>query len=128
MAEGENVASERPRVEAEKGRIRAERARIANERAKAQTESAEDKLHFLDYWRVVKKRKEIIIAILVIVVSCTFVYSNVAKKTYSSSSRIKITQRQRPMDPFSTEPRFMPFDQYEFETHRACLESYPDLE
>jgi len=90
----------------------------------------DEKLHFLDYWRVVKKRKEIIIAILIIIVFATFVFSTIAKPVYSAYSIIKITQWQRPMDPFATteRARYMPFDQHEFETHLASLESDAVLE
>jgi len=92
-------------------------------------ERAEERLHFLDYWRVVKKRKEIIIATLVIIVFTTAVFSWIAKPIYSADSQIKIEQRQRPMDVFRTEAaNYLPFDQYEFETHRKQLESRPVLE
>jgi len=129
MPEGEKVEAERAKVEAERAKAQAERAKIGAERAKAQAESAEEKIHFVDYWRVVKKRKEIIIAILAIAVFGTFVYSTIKDPTYSAYSQIKISQWQRPMDPFSTEPsRYLAFDQYEFETHRASLENDPVLE
>jgi len=99
------------------------------EGARIEADRGEEKLHFLDYWRVVKKRKEIIIAIFVIIVFATAVFSSIAKRTYSAYSQIKITQWQRPMDPFGREPaRFLPFDQYEFETHRKLMESDPVLE
>lgn len=97
--------------------------------AKTGGERGDEKLHFLDYWRVVKKRKEIIIAILIIIVFATFVFSTIAKPVYSAYSIIKITQWQRPMDPFATErARYIPFDQHEFETHLASLESDAVLE
>jgi capsular exopolysaccharide synthesis family protein len=97
---------------------------------KPEAEFSEEKLHFLDYWRVVRKRKEIIIAILFITVSLTAVLSTIAKDTFSAYSLIKVEQVQRPMDVFGTEPsrRFLPFDQYEFETHRRLLESNPVIE
>jgi succinoglycan biosynthesis transport protein ExoP len=93
--------------------------------ARSEEERGQDKLHFLDYWRVVKKRKEIIIATLIIIVFTTFVFSWIAKEVYSASSQIKVEQRQRPMDVFRSEtPTYSPlFDQYEFETHRKSLES-----
>ncbi len=136
MPEGESIRTDRAavenalaRVEAEKAGIQAERARVQREKARVQSQREEDKVHFLDYWRVVKKRKEIIIAILVIVVAATVVYSKIAKETFSASCQIQVTQWQRPMDPFSSErARYLPFDQFEFETHRMLLESRPVLE
>jgi len=97
--------------------------------AKTESERGEEKLHFLDYWRVIKKRKEIIIATLVIIVFCVAVLSYVITPTYSAYSRIKVEQRQRPVDVFQTETRTsLVFDPYEYETHRESLSSDPVLE
>jgi succinoglycan biosynthesis transport protein ExoP len=96
--------------------------------ARPEGERGEDKLHFLDYWRVVKKRKEIIIATLVIIVFSVAVLSWITTPTYSAYSRIKVEQRQRPMDVFQPERASLLFDPYEYETHRESLSSYPVLE
>jgi capsular exopolysaccharide synthesis family protein len=89
----------------------------------------EEKLHFLDYWRVIKKRREIIIATLVIIVFATAVFSWVSPEVFSASSRIKIEQRQRPLDVFEREVRVSTaFDPFEYETHRESLNSDPVLE
>lgn len=97
--------------------------------ARTEGERGEEKLHFLDYWRVIKKRKEIIVATLVIIVFTTAALSWISPKVFSASSRIKIEQRQRPLDVFQTEVRTsMAFDPYEYETHRESLNSDPVLE
>ncbi len=90
---------------------------------RVEADRPEEKLHFLDYWRVVKKRKEIIVATLVIIVSTVFVLSLITKPTFSASSQVKIEQRQRPMEVFGSErTSYIPFDQWEFETHIKALE------
>lgn len=97
--------------------------------ARTEGERGEEKLHFLDYWRVIKKRKEIIIATLVIIVFTTAAFSWISPEIFSASSRIKIEQRQRPLDVFEREVRVSTaFDPFEYETHRESLNSDPVLE
>lgn len=97
--------------------------------ARAEGERGEEKLHFLDYWRVIKKRREIIIATLVIIVFTTVAFSWISPEIFSASSRIKIEQRQRPLDVFETEVRVSTaFDPFEYETHRESLNFDPVLE
>ncbi|MDP2898342.1 MAG: polysaccharide biosynthesis tyrosine autokinase [bacterium] len=97
--------------------------------ARAEGERGEEKLHFLDYWRVIKKRREIIIATLVIIVFTTVAFSWISPEVFSASSRIKIEQRQRPLDVFEREVRVSTaFDPFEYETHRESLNSDPVLE
>lgn len=51
---------------------------------------AETKLHFLDYWRIIRIRKAVIIAVFLLVVITVTVVSYMLPKTYMSFTRIKV--------------------------------------
>ncbi|MFN0067596.1 MAG: GumC family protein [Limisphaerales bacterium] len=51
---------------------------------------AETKLHFLDYWRIIRIRKAVIIAVFLLVVITVTVVSYMLPKTYMSYTRIKV--------------------------------------
>lgn len=61
----------------------------------------EPQLHFLDYWRVVRARKEIILAVLLLVVLTGTAVTFTLPKKYSASSRLSIHQDQMDIDVFS---------------------------
>ena len=49
-----------------------------------------EKLHFLDYWQVITKRKEVIIATAVILILAVTAYSFVVRPQYTAYSQIRI--------------------------------------
>lgn len=51
---------------------------------------ADSKLHFLDYWRIIRIRKTVIIAVFLLVVITTTVVTYMLPETYMSSTRIKV--------------------------------------
>ncbi len=51
---------------------------------------AESRLHFLDYWRIVRIRKTVIIAVFLLVVITTTVVTYMLPETFMSSTRIKV--------------------------------------
>lgn len=53
-------------------------------------EPAEAKLHFLDYWRIIRIRKTVIIAVFLLVVITTTVVTYMLPETYMSWTRIKV--------------------------------------
>lgn len=53
-------------------------------------EAAEAKLHFLDYWRIIRIRKTVIIAVFLLVVITTTVVTYLLPETFMSSTRIKV--------------------------------------
>ncbi len=55
-------------------------------------QSPESKLHFLDYWRIIRIRKTVILAVFLLVVITTTVMTLVLKKTYMSTARIEVGQ------------------------------------
>src|SRR5262245_33918227 len=50
----------------------------------------ETKLHFLDYWRIIRIRKTVILAVFLLVVITATIVTFILPETFSSMSRIKI--------------------------------------
>jgi replicative DNA helicase len=55
-----------------------------------QPQAETDRLHFLDYWQVITKRKEVIIATAVILIFAATVYSFVKQSQYTATSQVRI--------------------------------------
>lgn len=66
------------------------------------TNSPEDtSLHFLDYWRVIRSRKEIILAVTLLVTLTGFFVSSLMTKRYKATCRIKVYQQNQDMQVFN---------------------------
>jgi capsular exopolysaccharide synthesis family protein len=95
--------------------------------------SPETRLHFLDYWRVVKTRKAIVFVVFLLVLVTTFVFTYVQPKIYMSSVRIKVEQMERPTV-ITTEntPYTSPYDPFFLQTQYEIIQSqnilYPVVE
>src|SRR5215510_14949866 len=83
----------------------------------------ETKLHFLDYWRIIRIRKTVILAVFLLVVITATLVTFILPETYASKARIKV-EREQPDIPFNE--RAMANSQYdpyflqtEFETIRS---------
>src|SRR5678815_409796 len=50
----------------------------------------EVKLHFLDYWRIIRIRKTVILAVFLLVTITTTVVTFIRPKTYASTVRMKV--------------------------------------
>lgn len=93
---------------------------------------AESKLHFLDYWRIIRIRKTVIIAVFLLVVITTTVVTYMLPPTYMSYTRIKVEKDKAdigligqmmpsgPPDPF--------FLQTEFEVIQSKTNLYKVIE
>src|SRR5213075_1790265 len=84
----------------------------------------ETKLHFLDYWRIIRIRKTVILAVFLLVVITATLVTFILPESYSSTARIKVEGNQ-PDVAFNNDPRmggggYDPyFIQTEFETIRS---------
>jgi polysaccharide biosynthesis transport protein len=58
------------------------------------TPPEETKLHFLDYWRIIRIRKTIILAVFLLVVITATLVTFILPEAYSSTARIKIERDQ----------------------------------
>src|SRR3974390_3015568 len=80
----------------------------------------ESRLHFLDYWRIIRIRKTVILAVFLLVVVTATLVTLILPESYSSTARIKVERDQSDIagivgDPFragSYDPYFI---QAEFE-------------
>src|SRR5262245_28500559 len=78
----------------------------------------DSKLHFLDYWRIIRIRKTVIIAVFLLVVITTTVVTYMLPETYMSYTRIQVEKEQTdipamgqympsgPPDPFFLQTEF----------------------
>jgi capsular exopolysaccharide synthesis family protein len=84
----------------------------------------ETKLHFLDYWRIIRIRKTVILAVFLLVVITATLVTFILPESYSSMARIKVERDQSDVS-FLTDPRmggpaYDPyFIQNEFETIKS---------
>ncbi len=97
----------------------------------AQSQTETDKLHFLDYWQVITKRKEVIIATAVILIFAVTVYSFVVRSQYTAFSQVRIDTMAATMHPFLApgSEQYFPrvLDEAEFNTHQREIVSAPVL-
>ena len=56
---------------------------------------SQDSLHFLDYWRVISSRKEIVIAVSLLVVVAGVVATYALPKVYMASAVIKVQEERQ---------------------------------
>lgn len=58
-------------------------------------------LHFLDYWRVIRSRKEIVLAVAFLVIITGTVYTLMLPAIYESSVRISVSEDNPEITPFA---------------------------
>lgn len=66
----------------------------------ATEQESESSLHFLDYWRVIRSRKEIILAVVLLVVLTGMMYTFTLPKIYMSTARISVREDAMDVDVF----------------------------
>jgi polysaccharide biosynthesis transport protein len=95
--------------------------------------AAEVRLHFLDYWRVIRTRKVILFLVFLLVVLTVFTITLFQPKIYMATVRIKV-EPERPTVPVGAGPNTeMPiYDPYFLQTQYEILQSqkilYPVIE
>ena len=63
-------------------------------------EQQESSLHFLDYWRVIRSRKEIILSVILLVVLTGMAYTLTLPKIYVANARIEVREDTMDVDVF----------------------------
>ena len=85
-------------------------------------------LHFLDYWRVISSRKELILAVAFLVVLTGTVYTLLLPNIYASSSRILVSEDSPEINPFAVQQNYMStYNPYFLRTQFEILTSNPIL-
>jgi polysaccharide biosynthesis transport protein len=93
-----------------------------------ENQTKEKTLHFLDYWRVIRSRKEIVLAVLFLVVITGTVYTFTLPKIYLSEARIEVNNDNVNLDPFNPAAGgSRMYDPYFLRTQYEIIKSKPIL-
>jgi len=83
----------------------------------------ENKLHFLDYWRIIRIRKTVILSVFLLVLITATLVTFVLPQSYFSSTRIKVDRETSDIGEFGSSSMRGVYDPYfiqtEFETIRS---------
>src|SRR5262252_9447872 len=84
----------------------------------------ETKLHFLDYWRIIRIRKTVILAVFLLVVITATLVTFVLPEQFSSTARIKVNRDQADISGLAN-PNFpmSPYDPYFIQTEFEVIRS-----
>lgn len=77
-----------------------------------QTPRPQAEFHFLDYWRIIRIRKTVILAVWLLVVLTTAAVTLVLKPTFSSTVRIEIEKDAKDINPIGGQQQDTGFDPY----------------
>lgn len=93
-------------------------------------ETTQETAHFMDYWRMIKSRKEVIIAVFLFVVLSGVVITLSLPKVYMASTRIAVRPDNANIQPFQfkQQPQMMTmYDMYFLRTQFEIIQSHPIL-
>jgi succinoglycan biosynthesis transport protein ExoP len=94
-------------------------------------ENPQETAHFMDYWRMVKSRIEVVIAVFLFVVTAGIVITLTLPKVYMASTRIKVRQDTPNVTPFYTASQqqqiMSVYDMYFLRTEFEVIQSRPIL-
>jgi len=82
----------------------------------------ETKLHFLDYWRIIRIRKTVILAVFLLVVITATLVTFILPEYYSSKCRIKVEREQTDI-PFADMRNGGQYDPYFIQTEFETIQS-----
>ena len=91
------------------------------------TDQQASSIHFLDYWRVISSRKELILAVAFLVVLSGTVYTLLLPNIYASSSRILVSEDTPEINPFTSYQSVQMYNPYFLRTQFEILTSKPIL-
>jgi len=86
----------------------------------------ENRLHFLDYWRIIRIRKTVIIAVFLLVVITATLVTFILPESFSSHARIKVERDKSDIEEVtggSGGVRFNPYDPYFIQTEFEIIQS-----
>ena len=94
--------------------------------------ASDSKLHFLDYWRIIRIRKVIIFAVFLLVLITVTAVTFVMQEFYSSTARIKVEKDTPDISLWGMNGGSQPYDPYflttEFEVLKSSTILYPVIE
>ncbi len=86
-------------------------------------DTPELKLHFLDYWRIIRLRKTIILLVFLLVVITTTAFTLTWPKTYASWARIKVEKDIPIVSGLETKPTYSSYDPHWLQTEFEVIQS-----
>ena len=86
-------------------------------------ESPEAKLHFLDYWRIIRIRKTVILAVFLLVAITTTLVTYILPPTYSSTVRISVEKDASDTAGLDGQKSLMSFDPFWLQTQNEKIQS-----
>ncbi len=84
---------------------------------------SDSKLHFLDYWRVIRIRKTVILAVFLLVVLTTTAVTFILPESYLSTVRISVDKDVSDITPFGFPQASTTFDPYFIQTEFEKIKS-----
>ena len=81
------------------------------------------KLHFLDYWRIIRLRKTVILLVFLLVVLTTLAVTYWLPKTYASMARIKVEKDNSEITGIENKPNYSSYDPYWLQTEFEVIQS-----
>jgi capsular exopolysaccharide synthesis family protein len=92
------------------------------------TPPPETKLHFLDYWRIIRVRKTVILAVFLLVVITATLVTFILPESYSSTARIKVERDTTDISGFANMPVLQNYDPFFVQTEYEVIQSEVILE
>jgi capsular exopolysaccharide synthesis family protein len=92
------------------------------------SENNETKLHFLDYWRIIRMRKTVILAVFLLVVATTTIVTVWMQESYSSKVRISVDKDNTDVDGIDFKPVQSGFDPFWIQTQFEKIKSQKVLD
>jgi capsular exopolysaccharide synthesis family protein len=84
----------------------------------------EAKLHFLDYWRIIRIRKMVILAVFLLVAFTATLVTYILPESYASFARIKVERDASDIQGFTEGPGYrQPYDPYFIQTEFEVIQS-----
>ncbi len=90
-------------------------------------DQGQEGLHFLDYWRVIRSRKEIIQAVTLLVVLTGTAYTFTLPKIYMAQARMMVRDDSLDVDPFRQASGYSRYDPFFLRTQYEMIKSNPIL-
>ncbi|MCX6995870.1 MAG: polysaccharide biosynthesis tyrosine autokinase [Kiritimatiellaeota bacterium] len=89
----------------------------------AEKETPEVGLHFLDYWRVIRSRKEIVLAVALLVIITGAAYTLTLPKMYEAEAKISLREDQADVDVFERQNLNYSYNPYFLRTQFEIIQS-----
>lgn len=93
------------------------------EAPKSSSPTGDSKLHFLDYWRIIRIRKTVILAVFLLVVLTTTAVTFILPETYMSMVRISVDKDISDINPLGFAASSTTFDPYFIQTEFEKIKS-----